>query len=121
MDAKREFTSWRELLGWLIKNPQEKKRLAQETAVKPITLKRWVDGESLSGEENLLHLAHVLPPDISSPFLHLIGEEFPFLTRESIEHSQIAQEIPSDLYAQALQLYAKTPASLARQHLQKLI
>lgn len=121
MDTKREFANWRELLGWLIKNPQDKKRLAQEADVKPITLKRWVDGESLPREENLLHLAHVLPADFSSAFLQLAEEEFPFLTREKVEHGQVAQELPSELYAQALQIYAKTPPSLARQHLQKLI
>lgn len=121
MDTKHEFANWRELLGWLIKNPQEKKRLAQEADVKPITLKRWVDGESLPREENLLHLAHVLPADFSSTFLYLAEKDFPFLTRERVEHGQIAQELPSDLYALALQIYAKTPPSLARQNLQKLI
>lgn len=121
MDAKHDVSTWQELLGQLIKNPQEKQRLAREANVKPITLKRWVTGESQPRGENMRRLARALPPDLSALFLSLIEAEFPSFARENFENGRITPEIPSELYAQAMQIYAKTPSALARDALYKLI
>ena len=121
MDANHDVRTWQELLGQLIKNSQEKQRLAREANVRPITLKRWVTGESQPRGENMRRLARALPPDLSAFFLSLIEAEFPSFVRENFENGQVAPEIPSDLYAQVMQIYAKTPPALARDALYKLI
>lgn len=121
MDAKYDVSTWQELLGQLIKNSQEKQRLAREANVKPITLKRWVTGESQPRGENMRRLARALPSDVSTLFLSLIEADFPSFVREDLENGRITPEIPAGLYAQAMQTYAKTPPALARDALYKLI
>lgn len=121
MNTKREFTNWRELLEQLIKNSQEKKRLALGADVKPVTLERWAEGTSRPREENLLRLVQAFAPDTSAHFLRLAIEEFPSLAQVNIEQSRIDTELDSEFYKEVLQAYAKTPSSLSRQRLQKLI
>lgn len=115
------FKNWRELLGQAIRSSQEKHRLAHEMGVKPITLKRWVTGESRPREENIRRLARALPPDLSGPFLSLIGAEFPAFSPENGIQSHVVPEIHAELYAQAMQIYAQTPLSLAYNALYELI
>jgi len=112
MEAKRNFTSWRELLGHLIKNPPEKQRLSREVGVKPITLKRWVSGESQPREENIRQLLRALVPDLSVLFQNLVEAEFPSFTQKNAEHERIVPKIPSDVYAQVMQVYTQTPPAL---------
>jgi len=38
---------WRELLGHIIEDPQERQRIAQELGISPITLSRWVKSDSM--------------------------------------------------------------------------
>lgn len=121
MEIKRNFSTWQEFLGQLIKSPQEKQRLAREAGVRPITLKRWVTGESQPREENMYRLARALAPDLSDTFLRLVEKEFPAFVHESFKHEHIASEIPSELYAQAMHMYAKTPPALVRDALYNLI
>ena len=121
MEAKYDFVTWQEFLGQVIKNPQERQRLARAAQVKQITLRRWVKGESHPREENVHRLVRALSPDVSSHFLPLIAKEFPSLKRENIEGQSVISEIASELYSQALETYAKTPHALARQQLQDLI
>jgi GAF domain-containing protein len=121
MEAKREFTDWRDFLAQVIKNSHERKRLAQEADIKEITLKRWVTRTSQPREDNLLQVGRAFSPELASVFLHLVEKEFPGLTQTEITYNRIVPEIPPELYAEVLQLYAKTPSSLARQNLQKLI
>ncbi len=121
MEAINNFKNWRELLGQAIKSSQEKQRLAHEMGVKPITLKRWVTGESRPREENIRRLARVLPTDLTGPFLSLVGADFPTFSPENAAQSQVVPEIPAELYAQAMQIYTQTPLSLAYNLLYELI
>ncbi len=121
MEANNNFKSWRELLGQAIKGSQEKYRLAHEMGVKPITLRRWVTGESRPREENIRRLARALPSDLSGSFLGLIGAEFPSFSSENVVQHQVVPEVPAELYAQAMQIYAQTPLSLAYNALYELI
>jgi hypothetical protein len=121
MEAKPDFTDWRELLGALISNTQEKKRLADEAKIRPITLKRWADRTSQPREENLLRLAQGLPAEKAALFLSLAEKEFPLLSQIHLEQNDISAEIEAELYTQVLQAYAKTPSPLARQLLQQII
>ncbi len=121
MEAKREFNTWREMLGFLTKNPQEKQRLAREADVSIITLRRWVIGESNPREDNLRQLTLAIPAESAVQFRHLLEGEYSSIAHEDLERGRIVPEIPSELYAQVMRVYAKTPAILARDTLYKLI
>ncbi len=41
-------SSWRELLGRIIADPQEKQPIVNELSINPITLNRWIKGEVIS-------------------------------------------------------------------------
>lgn len=121
MEVKREFNNWREMLGFLTKNPQEKQRLAREADVSIITLRRWVIGESNPREDNLRQLVLAVPPEFVAQFRRLLEMEYSSIAHEELERGRIIPEIPADLYAQVMRTYAKTPAILARDSLYKLI
>jgi transcriptional regulator with XRE-family HTH domain len=121
MEANNMVNGWRELLGQTIRSAQEKHRLAREVGVRPITLKRWITGESLPRAENVRRLARALPSDLSERFLSLVGAEFPALSQDSTAQSQVVPEISAELYAQVMQTYAQTPPSLAYNALYELI
>jgi hypothetical protein len=121
MEAKREFNTWQDMLGFLTKNSQEKQRIAREADVSVITLRRWVIGESNPREDNLRQLVLAIPPEYAVQFRHMLEREYPSIAHEELAHGRIAPEIPSELYAQVMRVYAKTPAILARDSLYKLI
>lgn len=112
MEAKRNFTSWQDLLGYLIKTPAEKQHLAREAGVSPVTLKRWACGKSQPREENIRQLIRALEPDVAARFQNLIEDVFPAFTRKDATHEQSAVEVSSDVYAQVMQIYAQTPLAL---------
>lgn len=121
MEVKREFNTWREMLGFLAKNPQEKQRLAREADVSIITLRRWVIGESNPREDNLRQLVLAIAPEWVTQFRRLLEIEYPSIAREDLERGKVVSEILSELYMQVMRTYAKTPAILARDSLYKLI
>lgn len=121
MEVKREFSNWRDMLGFLTKSPQEKQRLAREADVSVITLRRWVTGESNPREDNLRQLVPAIPAEYAALFRHLLEVDYPQLAREELERGRVVPEIPSELYGQVMRAYAKTPAILARDGLYKLI
>ncbi|MEO7020914.1 MAG: GAF domain-containing protein [Ktedonobacteraceae bacterium] len=121
MEKQHEFSTWRDLLGHTTKNPQERARLAREIDVQPITLRRWVSGESQPRDENIRRLARALATDLSALFLRLIEVDFPTFVREKVEPGPFVPEIPAELYAQMFQIYTKTPASIVNQRLQSVL
>jgi GAF domain-containing protein len=118
MEAQHEFSTWRDLLGHVTKNPKERARLAHEIDVQPITLRRWVIGESQPREENVRRLARALVPEFTALFLRLIEVDFPAFVSEKVEPGPFIPEIPGELYRLMFQIYAKTHAVLASQDLQ---
>lgn len=121
MEAPYEFSTWRELLGHVTKNPKERIRLAQEADVQPITLRRWVLGTSQPRGENVRRLAQALSPEFAGLFQRLIVVDFPTLLREKAESSASPLEISHDLYRQMFKVYAKMPMVLASQQLQTIL
>ena len=103
--------SWRSLLGSIISDPKEKQRIIEELNVTPITLSRWVNGDSDPRPQNLRTLVNVLP-QYREQFLDLLkdergGEEIPPL----LDNSAI-EEISSDFYEQVFVMHASTTENL---------
>ncbi len=72
----QEVKNWRELLGRIIHDPHERQRLADELGIRPITLIRWVNGESIPRSQNLRHLISIFPHQYRKQFLEMVGLEF---------------------------------------------
>ena len=105
----QEARTWRELLGKIINDPQEKQRIAEALGIRPITLVRWVNNQSDPRAHNLRRLVNVLP-EYRESLLPLIGEElvdFPTMLTE-----ELPEEIPSAFYARVLDANAATPPNL---------
>jgi hypothetical protein len=56
-----EARNWRDVLRQIIRDTKEKQRLVDELNVTPITLTRWVNGESDPRPQNLRQLINALP------------------------------------------------------------
>ncbi len=56
-----EIQTWRDLLGFIISDAKERQRLIDALDITPITLNRWINGESDPRPQNLRHLLSVLP------------------------------------------------------------
>ena len=70
----QEAQNWRELLAIIINDPREKSRITEALGVTPITIARWVSGESEPRLQNLRQLLAILP-QYRSQFLELLKKE----------------------------------------------
>lgn len=117
----QEAQTWRELLGNIIRDPQEKQRLADELQVGPITLVRWVNGQVKPRPQKLQELMNALPQH-RQMLLKLIGEEFQgFISALEEMSEDTSQEIPSAFYARVLSAYSTTPRLLRSSSISSLI
>jgi len=100
--------TWRELLGRLIKDPQEKQRIANELGISLLTISRWVSGESNPRPHNLRLLLQALPR-YRKEFLALIPLEFGDALNDILEVDIGSLEISSAFYARVLQASCHLP------------
>lgn len=114
--------TWRELLGSVIADAQERQRVAKELGVSAVTLFRWVSGESKPRAHNLRRLLAVLPQH-RSQLLPLLEEEFDgFLTGVKEEPQPMSSEtIPAEFYRQVHHTLPYLPAMLRFSSLSDLI
>jgi len=105
--------TWRELLGSIIRDPQERQRIASDLGVRTITLMRWANGESNPRLQTLHQLLGVLP-HYRETFLELIHEEFPDFSELRDEESMQSQPalIPAEFYTRVLRTLANIPKVL---------
>ncbi len=101
----QNIRTWRELLGKIIKDPQDKQRLAITLAVNPGTLGRWINGESTPRPNTLRLLVEALPA-YSEQLLELMALEFGGDVMKEVGVDTAALEIPSAFYAHIMSLYA---------------
>src|SRR5438132_1583828 len=102
-------SSWRELLGRIIADPQEKQRVVNELGINPITLIRWVKGEVVPRDENLRRLLEVLPAQREA-LAQLLMEAFPTLVVPSGQDiPEYATRVPAEFYSRVLNIYVTTP------------
>jgi len=96
-----DVATWRDLLGKLTSDPQERQRVAEAVGVKPITITRWVIGKSNPRQDNLPALLETLP-QYREQLAELIAKEFPHFLVEKALAEEIPREIPSEFYARVL-------------------
>ncbi|MBV9689692.1 MAG: hypothetical protein JO202_08260 [Ktedonobacteraceae bacterium] len=108
--------TWQELLADLIKDPQERQRIATELQVHPVTISRWVNGVSSPRPHIMRHLLRVLPEDSRERFAALVAEEFSdALTLKAIASTAQQEEVPrvpEAFYERILHSYQYMPSSL---------
>lgn len=101
--------TWRDLLAEIIQNPKEKRRIARDLGVNPLTLTRWVHGESVPRLHNLRRLLEIVP-DQHARFLPLIVKEFGELSPVPGGFSPApANSIPVTFYSYVLNLSSTVP------------
>jgi len=103
--------TWRALLGMVIKNPQEKQRLANELKVSQLTLSRWVTNETKPRLHNLQLLVKALPEN-RALLLTLLADEYEEFSTTTEVKEATEKEIPSAFYARVFQANAELTPSL---------
>ncbi|HLX57518.1 MAG TPA: GAF domain-containing protein [Ktedonobacteraceae bacterium] len=105
--------SWRELLAGIISSSSERQRIAGELRVNPVTLTRWVNGESSPRPQNLRQLLAALP-QYREVLFSLIKREFPHF--EAVLAENVGENgsatIPGEFYMRVLRTRASLPKSL---------
>jgi hypothetical protein len=109
----QEATTWRELLGSIIQDPQERRRLANELGVNPVTLTRWVNNESSPRSQSIQRLLNALPQHRKALHDQLL-DEFGGLIAETEDSSteDLLYKIPSEFYIRVLRTRATIPTIL---------
>ena len=101
---------WREVLGHIISNPAERDRIANEIGVHPITLARWVSGDSSPRSHNLRQLVRALPKQQRLQLLALLDHTTTDVSDYEFDRS--SQEIAYQFVMEVLETRATTPAPL---------
>jgi hypothetical protein len=105
-----EASSWRNLLGTIISDPQERQRLANAIGVSPFTLTRWVTNQSLPRRESLHRLVKMCPPEYSALLSNLLAQEWEdFSLTDAAVDLRAAETIPTEVYTDVLAIKATTP------------
>lgn len=113
--------SWRELLNAIIADTQERQRIARELGISPITLNRWVSGESNPRPHNLRSLLQTLPQH-RTQLLPLIEEEFSAFSLVAKDDSRVEiTTIPAEFYKQVHHTLPYLPEMLRFSSLSDLI
>jgi len=107
----QEAQTWRELLGFIVRDGKERQRLVDELNITPITLTRWVNGESDPRPQNLRHLLYVLP-QYREQLRTLLKEEKGFEDFSAPLQEDAVKEIPSEFYGRVLVARASTSENL---------
>ena len=94
----QEVQTWRELLGYIIRDNKEKQRITEELGITPITLNRWVNGESDPRSQNMRLLITVLP-QYREQLIELIRQEKGLSDFTLPPPDDLVTDIPSEFYA----------------------
>lgn len=107
----QDAQTWRELLAAIVQNSQEKQRLIEELSITPITLTRWINGESDPRPQNLRHLMNALP-QYREQFRVLLKHEKGLGELAHSLQDHVVKAIPSEFYASVLTARATTHENL---------
>jgi len=105
--------SWRDLLKELIRDAQVRQRIITELEINPITLNRWIQGESKPRPRSLRRLLFALPEHRES-LLSLIEQEFDDFASETREDAlqNASLTIPAEFYKRVLHTLSAIPSVL---------
>ncbi|HLG75336.1 MAG TPA: GAF domain-containing protein [Ktedonobacteraceae bacterium] len=106
-----EVQTWRELLGKLAGDPQERQRIAEALGINTVTVARWISGKSNPRQDNLRPLLDIFPAH-RQQFVELIEKEFPYFGLHSQQNDELHSTIPSTFYAHILGAFVRTPLQL---------
>ncbi|HXZ04057.1 MAG TPA: GAF domain-containing protein [Ktedonobacteraceae bacterium] len=109
----KDSSTWRELLGSIIQDPQERRRLANDLGINPVTLTRWVNNESSPRSQSIQRLLNALPQHRKA-LLDQLLDEFGGLIAESegLLTEGLLTKIPSEFYIRVLRTRATIPQVL---------
>ena len=118
----QEAKTWRELLGSIIQDPLERRRLANELGINPVTLTRWVNNESNPRPQSIQRLVNALPQH-RKVLLDLLLDEFGgfIADTEGSLTEDLLNNIPSEFYNRVLRTRATIPQVLRYSSLCDLI
>lgn len=102
--------SWSRVLQGIIKSSAERKRLASALGMSDMTLIRWSSGESNPQRPHLLRLVQILQPHHREDIISALEEQYPDI--QSWLKDDTAEQIPSDFFAQVLNVRTTTTESL---------
>jgi len=115
-----EPQTWRELLGSLIENVQERQRIASLSGINAVTLQRWANSEGNPRIRNLHQLISALP-DYASQLTALIQKEYATFLESGASSEEDLSKIPSNFYTNVMRAYTRTAPSLRFWSIGKLI
>ena len=109
----QETPTWRDLLGSIIQDPQERRRLANELGINPVTLTRWANNESSPRSQSIQRLLKALPQHRKA-LLELLKDDFEGLIAETEDSltEDLLHKIPSEFYIRVLRTRATLPKEL---------
>jgi hypothetical protein len=102
--------SWRAILKHITRPMGERQRLVKTLDIVPMTLNRWLNGESLPHKGHILRLLHVVNPSLREELMDALEIDFPEI-RLLFENEGVEQ-LSSALFTELLNLRATTPRSL---------
>lgn len=71
-----ETPIWNQLLGEIIRDPQERQRITTELGVTTMTLSRWVSGESKPQFSHMVRLLQVVPQSYRKMFAEAVQDAY---------------------------------------------
>ncbi len=111
-----EASTWREQLGIHIRTPEERKRVAHQLGVNPLTLTRWVNNESSPHRRSLQKLLTLLP-SFETELIDLLHDETVSKSVPQEERTHVL--LP--LYTNVLNAYTTTHPTLLFWSISRLI
>ena len=105
--------NWRQLLGKILEDPKEKRRLADTLGVSERTLERWAT--EVSNPRSISHVRQLLKalPKHRELLTELLRQEFPDEVEQAIEEQalfidEVVKVIPAPFYTRILETHATT-------------
>ena len=112
--------TWRTLLGDLVKQPGERQRLTKTLGVNPLTITRWVTGQSVPRPPYLRQVLTLLSQHYVLPLTELI-EDVPEFSLVAETPDKVVATIASPFYVEVLQMLATVPIEQSRWLIRKRI
>jgi transcriptional regulator with XRE-family HTH domain len=107
----QDSQSWRGLLATISSDNKEKQRIKEELGITPITLTRWLNGESAPRAQNLRHLLTILP-QYREQLVQLLQEEKDVGDLTQFFQEESEKDIPAEFYARIFMARASTTENL---------